>query len=91
MESFGKNWESGHISRRDGKHKMLTLHNDDINSFDYVIEVLCEICDHDGIQAEQCAFLTHFVGYCQIKIGSVEELIPLRKRLMNKNLLVTLD
>ena len=91
MESFGKKWESGQTSNRDSNNKVLTLYNDNVNSFDYVIDTLCEICDHDGIQAEQCAFLTHFVGQCQIKVGSVENLIPLKNRLQNKNLIVTLD
>ncbi len=91
MVAFGKEWESGHLSKGDSKSKMLLLHNDNINSFDYVINSLCEVCDHDDVQAEQCAFITHFTGKCQIKIGTVEELLPLKNRLLTKNLSVTIQ
>ena len=40
----------------------LVLHNDEINTFDYVMGVLVEICDHSITQAEQCATITHFKG-----------------------------
>ncbi len=91
MVAFGKQWKSGHLSKGDGNHKMLVLHNDNVNSFDYVIDSLCDICDHDDIQAEQCAFLTHFKGQCQIKTGEINELIPLKDKLLSKNLTVSID
>ena len=47
----------------DNKH--LILHNDDVHTFDYVIQALMEVCDHDYIQASQCAIITHYKG----KIG----------------------
>ena len=90
MEAFGKHWESGHLRKGDRKHKTLMLYNDNINSFEHVIDSLCEVCDHDDIQAEQCAFLTHFKGSCEIKVGSVDELVPLKDRLLNKNLTVSI-
>jgi len=91
MESFGKKWKSGHLSDSKKQQKSLVLHNDNINSFDYVIDQLCEICEHDNIQAEQCAFITHFKGKCQIKVGSAEELRPYRDILSSKKLHVTID
>ncbi|WP_075589848.1 ATP-dependent Clp protease adaptor ClpS [Labilibacter marinus] len=90
MEAFGKQWESEHLHKGNGNQKMLVLFNDDINSFDYVIDTLCSICEHDDIQAEQCAFLTHFRGQCQIKVGDLDELVSIRERLLNKNLTVSL-
>ncbi|MGQ1783497.1 MULTISPECIES: ATP-dependent Clp protease adaptor ClpS [unclassified Saccharicrinis] len=90
MVAFGKKWKKDGLSKSNGKQKMLVLHNDSVNSFDYVIETLCEVCDHDDIQAEQCAFLTHFKGQCEIKVGVVDELIPLKDRLLNKNLTVSI-
>jgi ATP-dependent Clp protease adaptor protein ClpS len=56
--------------------KELILYNDDVNSFDFVIETLIEICEHDSLQAEQCALITHFKGKCTVKSGTNEFLLP---------------
>ncbi len=54
-----------------GKERsILLLFNDDIHSFDYVIESLIEICEHSSEQAEQRALITHYKGYSEVKIGS---------------------
>ena len=63
------------------KDKSLFLINDDFNSFDYVIDCLMAICDHETIQAEQCALLTHYKGSCEIAIGDNTDLEPLREDL----------
>ncbi len=54
----------------------IMLYNDDYNTFDYVIELLIEICDHTYEQAEQCAVLVHFSGKCPVKEGFYEDLLP---------------
>ena len=54
----------------------IVLYNDDINTFDHVINCLVEICGHDVLQAEQCALLVHYKGKCTVKSGSYEELLP---------------
>ena len=54
----------------------IILYNDDVNTFDHVIECLVKICDHTFIQAEQCAYIVHYSGKCSVKTGSLEELIP---------------
>lgn len=69
----------------------LTLHNDDHNSFDFVIECLVEVCKHEHTQAEQCAMITHFKGKCEIKSGSFNSLKPLKEELINKGLGVTIE
>ena len=56
----------------------LVLYNDDVNTFDHVINCLIRICEHDLIQAEQCAWLVHSKGKCQVKSGKLSDL---RKRL----------
>ena len=61
--------------------KVLYLINDEYNTFDHVINCLVTICEHDELQAEQCAFLTHYKGSCEIAIGSSEDLIPLQEDL----------
>ena len=63
------------------KIKSLFLINDDFNSFDYVVDCLTAICDHETIQAEQCALLTHYKGSCEIVTGEITDLEPLREDL----------
>ena len=55
---------------------VLMLFNDDVNTFDHVIESLVEICDHDVTQAEQCAYIVHYHGKCVVKTGAYEDLKP---------------
>jgi ATP-dependent Clp protease adaptor protein ClpS len=50
------------------------LYNDDVNTFDWVIECLMRICEHDSIQAEQCAMLVHYKGKAVVKKGSLDEM-----------------
>jgi ATP-dependent Clp protease adaptor protein ClpS len=64
----------------------LILINDDIHTFDYVIDALIEICSHAPQQAEQCAMITHLKGKCQIKKGKLHELKPIRRALVHRNL-----
>ena len=65
---------------------MLVLFNDEVNSIDYVIRTLVEICGHDELQAEQCALIAHFKGSSEIKIGSKTILQSMSRRLKNKGL-----
>lgn len=64
----------------------LVLYNDDVNTFDFVIDALIEICGHDLIQAEQCTYLIHYKGKCIVKMGSYDTLIPICNQLLSKNL-----
>ena len=59
----------------------LFLVNDNYNSFDHVIDCLTAICDHDIIQAEQCALITHYKGKCKIMSSSRDELMPIKEDL----------
>ena len=69
---------------RDEHH--IVLHNDDYNTFDHVIEVLIEVCEHDLLQAEQCAMITHYNGKCEVKTGPRVELIPKCREMLNRGL-----
>lgn len=69
----------------------LILHNDDHNTFDYVIVALIDICQHTWQQAEQCAMLVHFNGKCQIKHGTYEYLKPMKEELSERGLSVTIE
>jgi ATP-dependent Clp protease adaptor protein ClpS len=54
----------------------IVLYNDDVNTFDHVIETLIAVCKHTAEQAEQCAILVHYKGKCTVKTGDLEELVP---------------
>ncbi len=69
----------------------LILHNDDVHTFEYVIKSLIDICEHDAYQAEQCAYIVHHNGKCDIKSGSYDFLHPMKDKLTDKGLSVTID
>ncbi len=58
------------------KEYEIILHNDDVNTFDHVINCLIRYCDHTLEQAEQCAYIVHYRGKCTVKTGSFEDLEP---------------
>ncbi|MEC3877323.1 ATP-dependent Clp protease adaptor ClpS [Chryseobacterium salviniae] len=64
----------------------LVLHNDDVHTFDYVIDSLIEICKHTLEQAEQCTILVHFKGKCTVKTGSMDVLKPMHEKLLSREL-----
>lgn len=71
--------------------KHLVLYNDDVNTFDFVIECLVKICRHDLIQAEQCTYLVHYKGKCSVKTASYNQLKPLCEALLEKGLTATIE
>ena len=66
----------------------LVLFNDEVNTFEWVIECLINICEHDEIQAEQSAFIVHYKGQCTVKSGDWEVLEPMHRALSNCDLSV---
>ena len=58
------------------KQNEIVLYNDDVNTFDHVIETLIYACDHTPEQAEQCSIIVHYKGKCTVKTGPYEELKP---------------
>ena len=64
----------------------LLIYNDDIHSFDYVIESLIEICEHSDVQAEQCTIIAHYKGYSEVKTGSENIVKEMHIGLINKGL-----
>ncbi len=68
------------------KIRELILFNDDFNTFDFVIETLVELCEHDSQQAEQCTLLIHYKGKCGVKSGSYSELKPIYEEMLNRSL-----
>ena len=69
----------------------LILHNDDVHSFDYVINALIDICEHDYEQASQCTLIVHYKGKCDVKKGGFKTLKPLKEALIERKLNATID
>lgn len=64
----------------------IILYNDDVNTFDHVIDTLIRVCKHTAEQAEQCALLVHYKGKCIVKTGSFDELKPQCTQLLEAGL-----
>ncbi|OSZ80211.1 Clp protease ClpS [Chitinophagaceae bacterium IBVUCB2] len=54
----------------------LIVWNDDVNTFEWVIDTLMEVCGHSQEQAEQCSYFIHYKGKYAVKNGSYEDLKP---------------
>ena len=74
------------IAEKETNKYEIILFNDDIHTFDYVIDSLIEICEHTLEQAEQCTYLVHYKGKCAVKTGEYDELKPRCTRLLQKGL-----
>jgi ATP-dependent Clp protease adaptor protein ClpS len=64
----------------------LILYNDEVNTFDFVIKSLVEVCEHDVLQAEQCTVIVHYNGKCVVKSGEYDKLDPMRHALIDRGL-----
>ncbi|PZX65743.1 ATP-dependent Clp protease adaptor ClpS [Hydrotalea sandarakina] len=69
----------------------LIVWNDDVNTFDWVIETLVEVCGHTHEQAEQCALLIHMKGKCAVKNGEYEILQPMCTAILDRGINATIE
>ena len=79
---------SGELMEQDAPLFDLVVFNDDVNTFDWVIDSLVDVCEHNLEQAEQCAFIVHYKGQCTVKSGNFETLEPMQRELSNRSLSV---
>ncbi|TXN34920.1 ATP-dependent Clp protease adaptor ClpS [Flagellimonas hymeniacidonis] len=68
------------------KQSEIVLFNDDVNTFDHVIETLISVCEHTPEQAEQCSLIVHYNGKCTVKTGEYTDLKPRCSRLLQAGL-----
>src|ERR1700724_1696474 len=69
----------------------LVVWNDEVNSFDWVIQTLIEVCHHSTEQAEQCAMIIHTQGKYAVKQGSYEELKPMCDAITDRGIGATIE
>ncbi len=68
----------------------LVVFNDDVNTFDHVINILIKVCKHTREQAEQCTLIIHYKGKCAVKKGSFEELKPMCEAILDAGIQATI-
>jgi ATP-dependent Clp protease adaptor protein ClpS len=64
----------------------IVVYNDDVNTFDHVIETLIRVCNHTPEQAEQCSLIVHYNGKCTVKTGPYDKLKPQCTQLLQAGL-----
>lgn len=64
----------------------IIVYNDDVNTFDHVIDTLIRVCDHTPEQAEQCSLIVHYNGKCTVKTDVLEKLKPQCTQLLEAGL-----
>ena len=69
----------------------LIVWNDDVNTFDWVIDTLVEVCKHSVEQAEQCAYIIHFHGKYAVKNGDFETLKPMQEAIVDRGIHCTIE
>lgn len=78
------------MTDRDNENQLI-VHNDDVNTFDWVIKSLIEICKHEQTQAEQCTIIIHHKGKCSVKHGSKDFLKPMKEGLTDRGISATIE
>ena len=68
------------------KQNEIVLFNDDVNTFEHVIDTLIKVCEHSPEQAEQCSLIVHYNGKCTVKTGEYPDLEPRCSRLLQAGL-----
>ena len=68
------------------KQNEIVLFNDEVNTFEHVIETLIKVCDHSPEQAEQCSLIDHYNGKCTVKTGEYSDLEPRCTKLLQAGL-----
>jgi ATP-dependent Clp protease adaptor protein ClpS len=86
MSTIEKVQEDILVEEQVGINNEIVLYNDDVNTFDHVIDTLIRVCKHTAEQAEQCAILVHYKGQCTVKTGSFDELKPQCTQLLEAGL-----
>ncbi|PVW16405.1 ATP-dependent Clp protease adaptor ClpS [Marixanthomonas spongiae] len=86
MSTQEKQLEDVLLAEDEAKENQIVLFNDEVNTFDHVINMLIAACDHTPEQAEQCSIIVHYKGKCTVKSGSYADLEPRCTKLLEAGL-----
>lgn len=70
---------------------LLVVYNDDVNTFDWVIQCLMEVCNHSFEQSEQLSLLIHFKGKATVKTAPFDDLRPMKDALVERGLSAVIE
>ncbi len=73
------------------EQKDLIIYNDDVNTFEHVIDSLIKVCRHEMLQAEQCSIIIHNTGKCAVKRGDFNKLEPMCTALLDRGLSAVIE
>lgn len=86
MGTKEKNQEDLLVLEAEDQENQIVLYNDEVNTFEHVINTLIYACEHTPEQAEQCSWIVHYNGKCTVKSGSFEDLKPRCSKLLEAGL-----
>ena len=69
----------------------LIVWNDDVNTFQWVIETLIDYCEMDFIQAEQCSLIIHNTGKCAVYKADYEILKTKKEDIIDRGINATIE
>ncbi|MFT6415044.1 MAG: ATP-dependent Clp protease adaptor protein ClpS [Gammaproteobacteria bacterium] len=86
MSTKEKYQEELDVLTEEQKQNEIVVYNDDVNTFDHVIDALISACDHSEEQAHQCSLIVHYKGKCTVKTGDYDDLKPRCSKLLQAGL-----
>lgn len=86
-----QNWQDTDVLTTTEESCNLIVWNDEVNTFEWVIETLIEVCGHSHEQAEQCSYIIHFRGKYAVKNGSFEDLKPQCEAIIDRGINATIE
>lgn len=84
-------WEAAEVDVLAEELFSLIVWNDEVNTFEWVIETLIQVCQHSEEQAEQCAYIIHFRGQYAVKQGDYESLKPMCDAITERGIGATIE
>lgn len=69
----------------------LIVWNDEVNTFEWVIETLIDVCGHSPEQAEQCSYFIHYKGKYSVKQGEYDDLKPMCDAITERGIGATVE
>ena len=78
--------EEGEVKEKIQTLKQIVVYNDDVNSFDHVIDCFVKILEIEVELAIRYTMAVHYEGKCSVKEGSYNELEPFALRLLDRQL-----
>ncbi len=83
--------EETHVLEETANVYHLVVWNDEVNTFEWVIKALVDICGHSEEQAEQCALIIHVKGKYAVKDGDFDTLKPMCEALLDRAISATIE